>query len=291
MLPILRTDRPIFEESRTVSVLLRMAQFKLLASGGETDEIAACVDALMREAGEEPNDEVRELLGSLALGSVLNTIGIASSVPNWVGLLQRFKASVERSPILQEYGKSAASAFKDAGITVYGMIFNIGSANLPSVKRLEELLVDLDGLSGADRAVWLEGFERDPTDYSLLVNPPWTSEERRGELSPSDAAERYKRMAALAQKWGSKALERQCHIARAVMFDEYVNDEAAAQAAIDDGVAALGEDVAFSRARARIFWRNDKHADSVKILREIADVVGRESPVERAAIRGVEENS
>ena len=70
--------------------------------------------------------------------------------------------------------------------------------------------------------------------------------------------------------------------ARAVMFNEYMNDESGALAALDEAVAALGEDVVIARARAKIFWRNDKHQNSVKILREIADVVGRDSPVERA---------
>jgi hypothetical protein len=66
------------------------------------------------------------------------------------------------------------------------------------------------------------------------------------------------------------------------MFNEYMNDESGALAALDEAVAALGEDVVIARALAKIFWRNDKHQNSVKILREIADVVGRDSPVERA---------
>jgi hypothetical protein len=66
------------------------------------------------------------------------------------------------------------------------------------------------------------------------------------------------------------------------MFDEYMDDESGALAALDEALMALGEDVAFALARAKIFWRNDKHQESVKILREIADVVGRDSPVERA---------
>src|ERR1700757_453668 len=41
-------------------------------------------------------------------------------------------------------------------------------------------------------------------------------------------------------------------------------------------------DAVIARARARVFWRHDKHQQAVKILRAIADVVGRDSPVERA---------
>jgi hypothetical protein len=145
-----------------------------------------------------------------------------------------------------------------------------------------QILIDLDRVSGPERSLLLEGFESLSSDYSLLVNPPWTEEQRRNELNAADAAERYKRMALLIQKWRMRALAIQCYVARAVMFDEYIKDEKGAQAALDEAVAALGEDVVISRARARVFWRHNKYHDAVRILRGIADVVGRDSPIDRA---------
>jgi hypothetical protein len=119
----------------------------------------------------------------------------------------------------------------------------------------------LDRLEEAERDIWLEHFDRMPADYSLLVNPAWVEEEKRGELNPAEAAERYERMARQAERWGKRNLAIQCFTAQAVMFDEYLNDEIRAHAAIDEAIAALGEDVAFSRARAKIYWRHDKHTD------------------------------
>ena len=178
--------------------------------------------------------------------------------------------------------KSTEKASQKLGRTFYGMLFSIGISGLKSVKRLEEIFGDLDGVTDAERALWLEAFESHPADNSMLVNPAWAEEARRNELNPVDVAERYKRMAVLAQKWKFRALAIRCHVARAVMFDEYMKDESSALAALDEAVAALGEDVVIGRARAKIFWRNDKHQESVKILHEIADVVGRNNPVERA---------
>jgi hypothetical protein len=82
--------------------------------------------------------------------------------------------------------------------------------------------------------------------------------------------------------WNYRALAIQCHVARAVMFDEYMDDEAGALAALDEAIAAVGGDVEISRARARIFWRHSKYHDAVMIMRDIADVVGRDSPIDRA---------
>ena len=282
MLPMVRTDQPIFADNRPVSVMLRLAQFKLVASNEEPKDTAACVDALLREVSEEPNSALRGMFEAVALASVLNTIGIASLVPNWVELLRHYRALVEANPVLKDLQKRTEKASQELGRTFYGMIFSIGISQLQSVERLEQIFGDLDDLSEAERALWLEAFESHPADYSILVNPAWVAEARRNELNAADVAERYKRMAMLAQKWKFRALAIQCRVARAVMFDEYMNDESGALTALDEAVAALGEDVVIARARAKIFWRNDKHQESVKILREIADVVGRDSPVERA---------
>jgi tetratricopeptide (TPR) repeat protein len=282
MLPILRTDQPIFAGNRAVSVMLRLAQLKLLASKEDAKETRECVEALLREAGEEPDPIRRGLFESISLASILNIVGIASSVPNWVELLQRFRANIEASPVLQGMKRATEKAAQGLGRTFYGMVFSIGIGHLQSVKRLEEILVNLDHLSGAERSVWLEAFESHPANYSILVNPAWAAEARRNELNAADAAERYRRMALLAQKWGFRSLASECYVARAVMFDEYINDETGALAALAEAVAALSEDVVIARARARIFWRHDKHQEALKILRSIADVVGRDSPVDRA---------
>jgi tetratricopeptide (TPR) repeat protein len=283
MLPLLQTDQPILADNRTASVMLRLAQFKVVASKEEPKDTAACVDALLREASEEPNSAARDLLESVALSSILSTIGIASLVPNWVDLLRRFRALSEASPILKKLRQRDEKAAQELGGTFYGMIFSIGISHLRSVRRLEEILGDLDGLNDAERALWLEAIGNNSAHpVSLLVNPAWAAEALRNELNPAEAAERYKRMALLAQKWRFRALAIVCHVARAVMFDEYMNEESNALAALDEAVTALGEDVVIAHARAKIFWRNDKHQSAVKILREIADVVGRDSPVERA---------
>jgi ATPase family associated with various cellular activities (AAA) len=281
MLQMLRTDQPIFADDRPVSIMLRLAQLKLVSGGEGAKQTASCADALMREIGEEPDATARALFEWIALVSILNTIGIASSVPNWVELLERLRIA-GANPVLNEFKNAAETASREEGRTFYGGIFSVGISHLHSVERLEEILVDLDDLSSEHRLLWLETFESHPADYSLLVNPPWVAEALRDELNAADAAERYSRMALLTQKWGVHALAVQCYTARAVMFDEYLNDETGALAALDQAITTIGSDVAFSRSRAKIFWRHDKHQEAVNILRAIADVVGRDSPVDRA---------
>jgi hypothetical protein len=257
--------------------MLRLAQFKLVAAGDHAENTAACVEGLFRDVSELKDAQLRIMLDSVALASVLNTIRIASSIPRWVELLQRFKANVEASPVLKDFKKLTMEASQTIGLTFHGAVFSVGSSQVQSVRRLEDIFIDLDQLSDTDRSLWLES-----VDYPLLVNPPWTAEASRNELNAADAEERYKRMALLAQKWGLRALAVQCYIARAVMFDEYMDNEKGARAALDESVAALGEDVATSRARARVFWRHNRDHGAVEILRDIAHLVGRDSQIDRA---------
>jgi len=282
ILPLLRTDQPIFPTNSAVTMMLRLAQFRLLASKNKAQEAAACVDALFREISDEPDGQLRNIFEGLALGSVLNTIGIASMIPNWIELLQRLKTRIVDNPTLQHLKDVTETAAKEAGRTFYGAMFSVGMGQLQSIKRLEEILLDLDRLSISERSLWLESFDRNPAEYSLLVNPPWTAEQQRNELNASEATERFMRMARLAEKWETKALAVECYVARAVMFDEYMDDEAGAHATLNHAEASLGEDVVLSRARARIYWRRKKYHDAVGIQRNIADVVGRNSPIDRA---------
>ncbi|SFN02720.1 hypothetical protein SAMN05216573_10785 [Bradyrhizobium sp. Rc3b] len=277
VLPLFRFDQPIFSESPAVSIMLRLAQFKLVAASNENERIARCADSLFEEIGGLGIAELRTVLEGVALATILNTIGIASSISDWVALLQRFKSALETNQVLEAFKNSTLAAAQSTGLTFHGALFSIGSSQLKTVKRLEEIFNDLDGLSDADRATWLQS-----VDYSLLINPPWTIEQSKAELDAANAAERYERMAVLALKWGLRALAIECYIARAVMFDEYMDDEKGAGDALDLSVAALGEDVATSRARARICWRRNRHQEAVKIVRDIAHLLGRESQVDRA---------
>ncbi len=139
-----------------------------------------------------------------------------------------------------------------------------------------------DRIDSADRSLWLEYFDHKPSEYSLLVNPPWTAEALRKELKPAEEAERFSRMSALALKWGNQPLAIQCVVARVVMLDEYMDDEKGAHKIIDEAIARFGGNVVLLRARAKLFWRHSKHEDAVKILRGIADKIGLDSPIDRA---------
>ena len=282
MLRALRTDGLIYPDSPPVSRLLRLAQLKLIAETKNGSNILSCVTALLNEAKQETDSPMDSMFEKLALSSVLSIPSIADHLVTWISLLRRFRAIVETDPDMQKLKVNVEKASDGEDHNFYGTLFQIGAYGISSVARLGDVIDELDALDAEERALWLCEYDRKPDDYGILVNGPWLAEHNRKAVNATDAAERYKRMAEKTQSWGMRELAIRCHAARAVMLDEYGNDKEAGLRALDEGVTALGENVVLSRARAKVLWRHNDHSGAIKIMRGIADLVGRDNPIERA---------
>ncbi|OCX32893.1 MULTISPECIES: hypothetical protein [Bradyrhizobium] len=281
-LRVIRTDRPIYPRNPTLSILLRMAQFRLAAASGDGDEIRSTVGAMLEEVKAAANIEGGTRFVSLMYSMVLNTMGIANHLPNWFELLRQFRAAVENDTEMQHLKNRMEGDTDGKPVNFYGALFSVGATGLSSVEGLEEVVNDLMGVDDDERRMWLTGYEQEQLGFSTFVNGPWAAEHKRDAVNAQDAAERFRRMAAATRDWGLRALTVQFHVARAVMLDEYGRTKEAALAALDEAEAALGPDIALDRARAKIYWRDDRFADALEIWRHIADRLPKESAVERA---------
>jgi hypothetical protein len=178
--------------------------------------------------------------------------------------------------------ESFEKASKGTRAGQFGLLFGIGASQLTSVERLEHVIDELAKLQPGDRIEWLVPVDATVSDYAVLINGPWATQQRREDFDADDAAARYGRMAEKTKDWGIAALTIQCWIARAVLLDEYLNDGDAALNVLDQAIAVFGAGALLLRARAKIFSRRDDHPKALEILRSIADEVGRGSSVERA---------
>ncbi|HEY1505634.1 MAG TPA: hypothetical protein VGF92_15105 [Stellaceae bacterium] len=280
MLRSARTDIPIYADNRTVSSMLRSAQFKLVAKGAEW-QIIDCKIAMLREFLAEPVGELRDAQELLGLGVVLNTAGIAKYLPDWFQLILRFIDVSESDRIPADLNTIHKRRTSSGEPNWYSMLFVIGMAQLQSVSRLGEIFGELDGVSQERRAILLEAYERGPGSYHILVSGPWLEETKSEAFNWADAADRYSRMFEHAHRWGIKRLAAECYVARAVMLDEYGHRPEDALHALDEAAVVLGDDVIIARARARILWRHDEHMGAVVIMRGIADRISHDEPIAR----------
>ena len=274
-----RADVPIFAEDPGVSGILRLAQFKL-AAAGERHEASDIAAALFREIGHLPKGEPKHAFEAMAVITVLGTMGVANLLDNWVTLLNRFKKLERANPFLQDI--IARTTAEVPGSNFFGALFRIGIARLDSVERLEYVINELDKIDASERMLWLNAIDETISNYSLFINEPWASEQRRKDFDATDVAIRYQRMAETTRKWGIRALTLQCSVAQAVILDEYQNNKDCAVAVLDEAAADPGNHQILRRALANIHWRHGDYRNAFEIYRCITDQIDRIDHAERA---------
>ena len=280
-LRLLRTDQLIYPKNLSVSIMLRIAQFRLAAAFGGRQMVVDIVEALLNEVSRMPHGEPKERLDQMVLLRLLSTKGIANYLDNWIALLLRVKSMVEGNSFLQSLVADVETARDAPGVTHAAILFTIGSVELNSVSRLEMIVDHLDELDAIERKSWLRPIDPSVADYSLLINAPWVAERGRDDFDPSDALLRFRRMSEKTGAWGIQPLCLQCWVAQAIMHDEFLDDPESALAVLDEAVTVMGNDLILSRAKAKVHWRRGDHQIALEILRGIADQVGRDVPVER----------
>ena len=275
-----QTDAPIYPEEPLVSGILRLTQFKLAAAAGEGDEIAEITTALFKEICGMPTGKKKRTLEAMAAFIVLGTKGVANQLDNWVTLLIQLKTSGENNEFSQDMIAGTMSELD--GTNFLDALFEIGSAGLTSIERLEHIINELDKLDESERALLLTQEDETSSDYSVLINGTWDAQTNRADFDASDAAACYKRMAKTTRSWGIRTFSLQCSVAQAVILDVHENKKDCAAAVLNEAATALGDDLILRSALANIHWRHHENQAAFEIYRSLVDHVGGTDPAERA---------
>lgn len=281
LLRLSRTDVPLYPSDLSVSAALRAAQFRLVMASEKRSRISDVNSALFDEISSMPEGESKNVMQARAILTVLGTAGVANYLEDWVPLLVRLKAIARTNEYLEEFVAHAAGSVDETGRNLFGVLFGIGTTNLVSVERLENVISQLAELDPVDRDLLLTPVNRIFSDYALFVHGPYTCQ-NRADFDPEDAVIRYQRMAKNTRSWGIRSLSLQCSVAAATVLDKYKSDKEGALLAIEEAVTAMGDDLILERAKARIYFCHGEYTRSLEIFRVIGDQVAHDDPVERA---------
>ena len=278
------TAMPVFEDSPAASVMLRMAQIKLLLASRDRARLTEAVATLRTELGAVREPAIRQTLEASSLANLLTTSGIANYVENWVEVLLWARGAVASNAMFASFAVDTETAAKVPPGAFLSVLFAIGSTGIQSVARLEEVTEALDDVDAVERAAWLRPVDEDLRDYSGLVRGAWTSEYSRKQLDASDAAERYERMAERTRGWNVQGLSLQCSIAQAVLLDVHEGRTAAALGILDRAERFAGRDVVVVRARAELHYRHSEYGDALRLFSEVLASARLSNPVDRAHV-------
>lgn len=282
-----RLDQPIDAPTPALPLMLRLAQFLLVSPGREGEVIRACWAVLQAEVSLLLPAEHREGFEFMVLAKVLLDEGAAGQLPRWIDLILRFEALARKSP--QHEWVLAKRSPSELGrvSSVIGVFFLVQLWHVDSVAGLLAAFEQLNQLESTQRSMLFADLVASPGDFRYVVDHAWFTEHKRGSVQGQHSAEAFSRMATLALSWGYRVLALHCHVARAIMLDEYAKDSVAAEGALRGAVAALGEDAILSRARARVLYRRKDYVSALQLMRAAKHEMGQQAtanadPIERA---------
>ena len=278
----LKMDSRIFPEDPFLSALLRLAQFNLAAAHGERSDISDIVDTLFSEVSALPEGDRKQVFEYFALVSVLRILGIANHLSQWLSLLVKLKDIIEEGHLPPEVVSVLDSEAGDTTTHLRSGLFTTGSGNLASVKRLEHIISQLDGLDPDCRELFLTPMDEALSDYSLFINGPWNKERNEDHFDPIDVSKRYERMAKITRTWRVPSLSLQCTVAQAIMLDEYQKDTQGALGVIREAISEVGEQSILRQALARTHFNGKEYPQAFDAFRKVADQMAVHNPVDRA---------
>ena len=269
---LLDTSRPIYPKHLLTSVMLRLAQLRLVAASDERDGIEDIVRALLLETDSVPLDLAGPYLESAVIDSILGNLGIANHLRSWVELLSR-SYRLERAD-----DERALSPHPE--IPKGAVLFGIGIAGLDSVEKLEAIFEDLCALAQDERRELLTPINPSDANYHLLVHGPLIAQSRDPEFDAVEAVASYERMARRTEELGEHTLSLQCHVAVAMILDEHLGDVQSALRVLKDAETSFGEDSVLARAFARLHHRNGRRAEALAFYRDAVSHLGGFAPVD-----------
>ena len=279
---VFRTDAPIYPQDASVSRLLRLTQFTLVAATKDTKETTKVAAALFKEIRAMSQGTPKQMFEELAISIVLGTKGVANYLDDWLPQLSRFRTMSQDNEFLQQRAASVERGMAEPGANFWAMLFSTGIAELDSVDRLEHVVNSLHELDASERALFLTPIHESYSDYSSFVNGPWAAERHLDSFDPTVTAMRYKRMSNRIRTWNIRPLYLQCLVAQAIMLDEYLDEWKAALDLLEDALSALGDDVILWRAKAKVHWHHREHKAALDIFKRISPEAKLYDPVDRA---------
>ena len=270
--PALDASKPIYPKDPTMSVLLRLAQLQLAMATKKRRRVDDIAETLLCEADTLPPDPERPDLQMAVLAAVLNNVGIARHIRDWVDLLVRFRH-------LNRQGDAGVST-RNPETPPAAALFSIGTAGLDSVKTLEAVFKDLSKLEDDERRELLTPIDASVQDYQLLVHHPWTARSRQPGFDATEALQRYERMSAQTDSWGLRTLTVQCRVAVAMILDEHLEDTPRALHVLKEVETKFGHDAVLARALAKLHWRSGNGSEALHYFRDAVAHMSEFGPVD-----------
>ncbi len=267
-LPMLRTDRPLFEAEPKLNKRLRLAQLKLACRGDSLKRIELIHARLLREIAGDPEEAV---LRTAAAFFILGTEHADIPVAKWFPLLD----DMERGPKLEVPPAASGSGRDPDPLTA---MLGTRAGRIRTLDEVEALFDALSSVAPERRRRLLDEPAAGISMRAIILNAGWLQPSRAPDYDGRAAATRYAALQFQAQTWGDEVLALECLCVQAVLLSEYAYDPDGALALLDEAQLRWPDHPRLRRERSKIFLQQNRFTD---VYRDKDALLGETSAADR----------
>lgn len=275
-------QKPLFQENIHVSVMLRVAQFKVAAWANRTDRLPDIADRLINEARMIDEKEIADGLRFISLSTVLMERPLTISPKKWMPLLAEFEEAFSGEGEIAQFIRTCDPVrigLEDWTITQFMFVFR--AISLKSINELVELFSELDHLEPNKREMLLSALSRFHNGNRLMIDSAWLSQMGTGDIDGIAESEKYRQLAEIAKTWDKSKIAVECEYARAIMLDEYADDSEGALSALDEAEKKFPNSFRLARQRAKVYYRSGNYQAALTTIENFAKDIPKEDYTEQ----------
>lgn len=265
----LEKGQKILSENPSIDFMLRLAQYKLIASSPESDKALAIIERIEETLTKIEQPKLKKYSEALAYGMVLNEYEVQLPSSMVVRMLSRMIDLTEDDSVLKELTESLDRGHVD--IPRLGenkpaqVLFSYQGARVSGLDDLSELVASLDALPLHKRNQLLMICSSDISFASLIVNRAWWKEVKDGGLDVNKTLRVLDLTATKSREWKVPELTKACLVAMSVIEDEYGYSTERALAVLDAADKEFPDEATLVNQRAKVLFHAKRDSEALPI--------------------------
>lgn len=265
----LEDGQKILPENPSVDLMLRLAQYKLIASAPESDKALAVIERIEETLNEIEPPELKVYSEALAYGMVLNTLEVKIPSSTVIRMLSRMIDLTEDNLVFKDITDFSQKGQVDLPRLGENkpaqVLFSYQGVRLSGLDDLSELVASLDELPSNKREQLLMICDSDTDFVSLLVNRAWWKEVKDGALDVNKALQIFDLTVMKSREWKAPELTKACLVAMSVIQDEYGHSTERALEVLDAADMEFPDEASLVNQRAKVLFHANRDSEALSI--------------------------
>lgn len=262
-------NEKIIPDHKSLEIMMRIAQYKLIASGPNPNSAVKVVDRIDEALSVIDVLEQRLTLEFMALGVILNTLDVRIPSTRFVELVSRMMDISEKIETIDTFSDVTNSLRIDIpgllNASPAQIMFSYQASKIDDLDDLLDLFSALNSLPANKREELLTIFTADLDLSSLLINRSWLEGIQDGSIDVERAINILNQALSVVEVWQNSDIEKSIYIAQSVIFDEYDNSTEKSLEILEVVEHKHPNDAGVINQRAKVLFHADRISEALPL--------------------------